>query len=124
MATRLFSIAVDAGNYISWFVTTQASFAVTVTLKDDVKQYFTKTKQSRNIEPPLALDAAVVAGSNLQMIVDIPSSTAILGTPHSNDILTDKGDIVGKEYTICLEDEKDQDYNDVAISIIAWKKKG
>ncbi len=109
---------------MSWFVTTQAAFKVTVTLKDSSREYFSKSKQNTNIDPPLACSYSTVYGDNLKITVDIPQSSQILGGPHSNDITTDDGTVVGKEFNLCLEDSGDKDYNDVAISIIAWKSKG
>lgn len=121
---REFNVPISKGYFMSWFVTTQAAFKITVTLKDDSKTYFSQSKQSINIDPPLAFSYSTVYGNNLKIKVDIPNSNQILGSPHSNDITTDDGIVVGKEFNLCLEDSKDMDYNDVAISIIAWKSRG
>lgn len=121
---REFNVPIPKGYFMSWFVTTQAAFNVTVTLKDSVREYFSKSKRSMNIDPPLACSYSTVYGDNLKITIDIPQSTQILGGPHSNDITTDDGTVVGKEFNLCLEDSGDKDYNDVAISIIAWKSKG
>jgi hypothetical protein len=121
---REFNVAIPKGYFMSWFVTTQAAFRITVTLKDDKKTYFSNTKQSTDIDPPLAYGYDYISGENLKIIVDIPQSKQILGSPHSNDITTDNGIVVGKEFNLCLEDSTDNDYNDVAISIVAWKNKG
>lgn len=95
-----------------------------MTLKDSKTKYFSESKQSVNIDPPLACKYSLVQGDNLKITVDIPQSDNILGAPHSNDITTEDGTVVGKEFNLCLEDSSDKDYNDVAISIIAWKCKG
>lgn len=121
---REFNVHIPKGYFMSWFVTTQAANKITVTLKDDSKEYFSASKQSTNIDPPLACNYSTIYGNNLKITVDIPKSSQILGGPHSNDITTDDGTIVGKEFNLCLEDSGDKDYNDVAISIIAWKSKG
>ena len=119
-----FNVPIPKGYFMSWFVTTQSSAEITVTLKDDSKTYFAASKQSIDIDPPLAISYSTIYGNNLKLIVDIPKSSQILGSPHSNDITTDNGTVVGKEFNLCLEDFTDKDYNDVAISIIAWKSKG
>lgn len=121
---REFNVPIPKGYFMSWFVTTQSSAKITVTLKDDSKTYFTESKQSADIDPPLAIGYSTICGDNLKLIVDIPQSSQIIGGPHSNDITTDNGTVVGKEFNLCLEDFIDKDYNDVAISIIAWKSKG
>lgn len=120
-----YNVPIPKGYYMSWFITTQAAFKVTVELKDDSgKLYFSEHKECTNIDPPLAIGYGTIAGNNLKISVDIPRSKQILGTPHSNDIMTDDGNIVGKEFNLCIEDSDDKDYNDVAISITAWKSKG
>ena len=121
---REFNVPIPKGYFMSWFVTTQAAFNITVTLKDNSTTYFSESKQSMDIDPPLACGYSTVHGDDLKITVDIPQSSQILGGPHSNDITTDDGTVVGKEFNLCLEDSGDKDYNDVAISIIAWKTKG
>ncbi len=121
---RSVSVQIPKNYYISWFVTTQTSCHVTVTLKDDKKTYFSESKNTTNISPPLAMSADFVSGDNLTLIIKIDNAEHILGTPHLNDILTDEGISVGKEFTMCIEDWEDKDYNDVAVSIIGWKKAG
>ena len=110
--------------YMSWFVTTQTAAHVRVKLADSKKTYFSKSRQSTKIDPPLAIGADFVSGDNLTVTITIDNAQHILGTPHLNDILTDEGISVGKEFTMCIEDWTDKDYNDVAISIIGWKGVG
>ncbi len=124
MAHRDCAVNIEKGYYISWFVTTQTSSLVTVTLKDSVKTYFSENKQSTEISPALALGDAIVEGDNLTLSIEVANDSELLGNPHSNDILTDSGNLAGKEYTLCMEDYTDNDYNDIAISIIGWKSKG
>lgn len=95
-----------------------------MTLRDSRRTYFTQSKRSTRISPPLALGSDFVQGEELTVIVDIPQSVSLKGVPHSNDIVTDLGNLVGKEFTLCLEDSGDDDYNDVAVSIIGWRNAG
>lgn len=118
-----YKVLIPKGYFMSWFITTQAANKVTVTLSDDKKTYMSKSRQRTQIAPPLDCYYSMVEGDNLKITVDIPSAKNILGAPHSNDITTDDGTVVGKEFTLCLEDDVDKDYNDVAISIIGWKNK-
>lgn len=97
---REFNVPIPKGYFMSWFVTTQSSAKITVTLKDDSKTYFTESKQSADIDPPLAIGYSTICGDNLKLIVDIPQSSQIIGGPHSNDITTDNGTVVGKEFNL------------------------
>ena len=116
--------AFPTGYYMSWFVTTQAAYLVNVKLLDTTTVYFQASKQSANIEPPLAQGAATIAGNNLQLIVDIPSSSRMDNSLNAFDITNDNGVAVGYGYNIFIEDATDSDYNDVSIMLVAWKNKG
>jgi hypothetical protein len=124
MAKQTWEIQMNQGYFMSWCVTTQAGNKVTVTLQDELVTYFSASKQSYLIDPPLSSGNAFVKGSKLSVTVDVPASSALLGSPYSSDILTSEGVIVGKVFNICIEDQTDKDYNDVAVSIIGWKSKG
>lgn len=119
-----FNVNIPKGYFISWFVTTQAANNVTVTIKDNKHEYLLNSKQSTDIRPELGVGADIVKGDGLKVIVRVDNAKHLIGSPHSNDITTDNGTVVGKEFTLCLEDYIDEDYNDVAISIIGWKSKG
>jgi hypothetical protein len=124
MATKICNVNIPNGWFMSWFVTTQAGNKVTVKLADSKTTYFEKSKQSTNIDPPLDIGYGFVEGSDIKLTVTVPAATALKGEPHANDILTTNGIIIGKEFTMCLEDWIDNDYNDIAISITAWKTRG
>jgi len=109
---------------MSWFIITQAGYKVDAVLRDNKTEYFHKWKQSRTIAPPLAQGYSFVEGDSLELVIDVKESKQLKGAPHSSDILNDSGDIVGKEFTLCIEDSDDQDYNDVAVSVFAWKNRG
>ena len=94
MAQKTFNIdAFPQGYFMSWFVTTQAAFAVTASLSDSSGTYFSGTKTSVNIEPPLAQGAANVGGTNLVLNINIPQSADILNSINSYNI-TYKGEEV------------------------------
>lgn len=125
MASKTFNIdSFPIGYYMSWFVTTQAAFKIDVKLFDSSKTYFDASKQSTDIEPPLAQGAGFISGNNLQMSVVDTQSSKLDGSINTYNITTNTGTIVGYGYSICIEDQNDQDYNDVAISLVAWKNKG
>jgi hypothetical protein len=125
MAQKIFNIdAFPQGYYMSWFVTTQAAFKVEASLQDSSETYFSNSKASTNIEPPLAQGANFIGGSQLCLTVNIPQSQKIDSSINTYVITSDTGTIVGYGYNISIEDQDDRDYNDVCISLVAWKNKG
>jgi hypothetical protein len=125
MASKTFNIdSFPKGYYMSWFVTTQAAFRVEAKLFDSAAVYFDKSKQSTDINPPLAQGAETLKGDNLQLTINEAASTKIDSSINTYNITTDNGSIVGYGYNICIEDENDKDYNDVSIALVAWKSKG
>lgn len=125
MATQTFNIdSFPKGHYMSWFATTQAEFLVKAKLFDDSKVYFEKSKQSRDIDPPLAQGADTIGGDNLKLTIEEPQSKVLDSSITAYNITTNDGSVVGYGYSICIEDQTDKDYNDVGISLVAWKSKG
>lgn len=124
MATKEVNVIVPKGYFMSWFVTYQTSGKVSVCIEDRKKVYLDKKNVTGKDFNVLSNDCACVENDGLKVRIGVEYSEQLLGTPHSNDILTDSGDVVGKEFTLCLEDYVDNDYNDVCISIIAWKGRG
>lgn len=45
----------------------------------------------------------------------------IIGQVHNGIIYKPDGSIAGSTYTICIEDETDNDYNDIYVTIASWK---
>ena len=125
MATKTFNIdSFPTGHYMSWFVTTQAAFLVNARLFDDKHEYFKASKKSTNITPPLAQGAGDIKGKNLKLTIDEPESDKLDSSINAYNITASDGSVVGYGYNICIEDQADKDYNDVCISLVAWKSKG
>ena len=115
--------AFEKGEYLSWFVTTQAAYEVTITLKDDSKTYFTGKKKGTNIAPPLAVGNDEYSGKNLRLEISIPESDDIKTLPTMSAIITNTGKIVGHNFICCGEDWIDANYSDFYINIVGWKHK-
>lgn len=125
MASKIFNIdSFPAGYYMSWFVTTQAAFLVKARLYDGSTVYFDSQKQSVDINPPLAQGAGFVQGGQVKLLIDEPQSTQLSSSINTYNITTNDGSVIGYGYNIAIEDLNDGDYNDVAISLVAWKNKG
>lgn len=113
----------ETGEYLSWFVTSQAANKVTVTLRDDKTQYFSESKDTTNIEPPLAVGSNRYVGKNLVLEISIPQSDEIRPLPAMHPIISDTGKVLGHSFTCCGEDWSDNDYNDFYINLVGWKSK-
>jgi len=125
MASKTFNIdSFPTGHYMSWFVTTQAAFMVKAKLSDDRTVYFEASKKSKNITPPLAQGAGDIKGKNLKLTIDEPDSSNLDSSINAYNITASDGSVVGYGYNICIEDQADKDYNDVCISLVAWKSRG
>ncbi len=125
MASRTFNISSFPKDYfMSWFVTTQAAYLVNAKLFDNSKTYFQNSKQSTNINPPLAQGAETIQGNNIQIIIDEPQSSNLSASINAYNITNDSGSVVGYGYNISIEDQSDNDFNDVCISLVAWRNKG
>lgn len=125
MANKTFSIdSFPSGSFMSWFVTTQAAFTVHAKLYDSKTTYFEGSRTSTNISPPLNQGFSDILGSNVKISIDVPQSNDLKSSINTYNITNDSGAIVGYGYNICIEDSGDADYNDISISLIAWKSKG
>lgn len=118
-------IAIDMpqGYFLSWFCTTQAMFDIHVTLKDECQTYFSGHKASTDINPPLAQGAGMLRGKDLRLTIDIPRSAKIRMETNKNIIEID-GVEVARSYAWFIEDQDDDDFNDMHLSLIGWKHKG
>lgn len=113
----------NKGQYVSWFVTTQAANTIKVKMYDSKKVYFDKQKSSMSIEPPLAQGSAFLEGDNA--VVEIESVQAKdLKTWHNMMQISSATDAsqVGSCFVLAGEDQNDEDYNDVYVNITAWNK--
>jgi hypothetical protein len=124
MASKEFAIPFPKGYYMSWFITTQAANKITATLIDDAKTYFSGSRQNTLINPPLAINADFVAADHLRVSIDSDGASQLKDRQNVSIITNDKGNEVGRIYNLCIEDWVDEDYNDVSVSLIAWKSKG
>ena len=125
MVKKDFSLEeIPSGYYLSWLVITQAAFNVHVTLRDSAKVYFSDSQASTAIEPPLARGADFVTGLGLKITVEEPQSSSLKSSINTYEVTDENGTMKGVGYNISIEDQNDSDYNDVSISLLAWKSKG
>ena len=126
MATKTISLQnIPQGWYMAWSINTQAAFNICVTLNDSKTTYVNNVcRASTNFMPPLSSGYQQVAGTNMQLVIVISSTDTIQTVLQPYSVPTPTGQIVGQGYTVLLEDSTDNDYNDLYVSIIAWKAQG
>lgn len=127
MASKTIKLGnIAKGEYLSWFATTQAAFSIQLKLYDNKTVYFDKTRQSRDIEPPMAQGSAQYIGDELSLYINIPQGDQkdLQTFLNTFTLLTPTGETVGHGFTVCGEDQHDADFNDFYLNVMGWKSKG
>ena len=110
---------------MSWFMTTQSSCKFEVILKDSSKTYVDVTRAQVNISPPLAIGYDTIAGSDLMLVVtNLSTSITLKSTTFNYSVVAPSNQIVGQGFSLCIEDNNDDDFNDLYVNLIAWVSKG
>lgn len=114
------------GYYLFWSVCTQCMYNCSVQMADNSGHvYFNSKKVSRSTNlQTLEQGNHLLNGEDLKLIVDIPESSAINQSIPSGAITDSNGLTVGYVYSFCIEDATDEDYNDIYINVVGWKKEG
>lgn len=114
-------------DYMLWSVCSQCYNTFTVRILDDKKEY-AKVKKSNTSTDVQKLEQKADfygGGGNLRVEVEFNDhSVDIKESIISGGVVDAHSNTVGYSYTYCLEDWEDEDYNDVYITITAWRKKG
>ena len=124
MSNVEFRIEIPKDYYMSWCVTTQADNTIKVKLYDSVSVYVNGSRRSIDIMPPLAINASNVNGEHLRLYIESSGIHKLKSNLVSYNLTAKNGAAVGIIYDICIEDYIDDDYNDVCVTIIAWKNRG
>lgn len=125
MATKTIPLElVPQGWYMSWFMGTQAAFNICVTLSDSAQTYVNNQCRQSTSFGILAQGFSRVGGTNMQLQVNIASSDNILVVNQPIVVPNVQGIAIAQGYTLAFEDASDQDFNDLYISILAWKSVG
>ena len=115
---------IPQGWYMSWFMSTQAAYNICVTLKDSAGTYVNNACRQSTQFGVLSEGFAQVAGTGMGIDVNISQSDNVLVVNHPVVVPNIQGVIVAQGYVLCFEDAGDQDFNDLYVSITAWKNKG
>lgn len=119
----------DKGQYMSWFVTTQAAKLIQVKLYDaDGNVYFYEHKQSTSINPPLAMGAEMIKATPVYLDIEVVNQTEDILAWFNNSSIQSATSTkkIGNSFILCGEDTPggDEDYNDVCVDITVWNTAG
>jgi hypothetical protein len=125
MATNTFPLAlIPSGWYMTWYMATMAGNSIQATLKDQSYTYVNATSPGGNGNFfLLAQGNSIVKAGGLSLTVNIPQAKLIqiAGGPL---VVTSpqSGLTIAAGYTLCYEDDVDNDFNDLFVSIMAWQR--
>lgn len=117
----------EKNDFMLWSVCSQTIQTFKVIIQDDKKIYATisKNMSEHNLVKLSQESAFYEGGNNLRIEVQFDDKKVnIKKSQTAGTIMDTQSNTVGFSYTFCMEDGTDDDYNDVYITIIAWKKKG
>lgn len=127
MAERTFEFdQFKKGDFLVWSVCTQTSMLSTTTMKVGNKNIFEvkKTTTASTLQFLGQGNYDLSESDTPKLIVSIPQSTDIKSSIVAGAISDSKARAVGYSYSICIEDWTDDDYNDIYINVVGWRKKG
>jgi cytosine deaminase len=123
--TRYIDIPFPQGFYLTACVSMQTALCITARLFDDQTSYFSFTQQSTKYKPYVLTELKQIKGSNLclDITIDGPGDykNLVKFAEQMRVIKDGSGNEKAWEYTIFVEDAQDDDYNDLYITLTAWK---
>lgn len=127
--TKAYDVSeIKQGYYVCWSVCTQCWNACSVKLTDEKgNQYFSYTKpfERSGVLKFLGQGHADCKGGKLALTVTCDTDTGeIKQSINSYNITDGEAATIGHGYNFCIEDSSDEDYNDIYIDLVAWKRKG
>ncbi len=120
---RELPVEIPQGYYMCFSFTTQAANKVYIKLYDETTVYLDEERQSTEPAPMVTGDG-YVQGEAMRLKLDIPASSNIEIRKNSWDITGPGGEVIARTMVFLVEDYIDYDYNDVILTITAWKEKG
>lgn len=120
---REIPVEIPKDYYMCFSFTTQAANRVYIKLYDEIETYLSAERQSTEPAPMVTGDSRV-KGDMMKLKLDIPASSGIEIRKNKWDITGPDGEIIARTIVFLVEDYIDYDYNDVILTITAWKEKG
>lgn len=125
MATKTISLPnIPQGWYMAWNMYTQAGNQIIITLADSSATYVNRAARASSSFGSLSSGFQQVAGTGLTLTIEVPAAASIKTVLQPSAVPAPNGNTVGQGYVVLLEDATDDDYNDLYISIMAWRTRG
>ncbi len=124
--TVKFPLEIPQGYYVVCMMQTQAAYLYKVRLTDDQDKDIINpmTRQSQNALPPVYADIASFRSNACYVVVEVSQSSNIDARIVCSDFNGIDNSLKVRNYTIVAEDNGDSDYNDLFLTITAYKSKG
>lgn len=119
--TKTYPIPFPQGWSMVWDMYTQSAAVIKVLLKDNSGTTYVSASRSGGVDPPLAHGHQKINGTGLQLTVTIP--VAGFKEQINTYVIYDKNSApAGYGFDLVAEDWVDEDYNDLYVSLVCWKK--
>ncbi|KYK29278.1 MAG: hypothetical protein AYK19_19965 [Theionarchaea archaeon DG-70-1] len=122
--TRTYEIqSFPKGWFMNWDIYKQAAAEYKVTLKDNTSPpYVNEVGAGEEIDPPLAHGHSFIRGENLQLTVEV--NKTIYEDCVNAYTIYHEGSPVAYGFNLFVENGRDNDYNDLNVFMVCWKRKG
>lgn len=109
-----------AGKIVLVNMTTQAGFTYRVVITDDAGTLFDETRRSSDRLPVISKTFVPRSGDlELEILCDSSSRLKTVRSEMSFD--DDNGALLARNYVFMVEDETDNDYSDLFLTVGSWK---
>jgi hypothetical protein len=111
--------------FICWNVCTYSAYESSIKLVDENNhEYFNfyKPHDQYGSFKFLGQNFSICHGNKLQIIINAEVDELIKQSINSYNITDSNALTIGHGYNLCIEDSNDEDYNDIYINLVGWKK--
>lgn len=122
-ASKTIPLGIPENYFVTVAMTTQAAFEIGVTISDNNDTYFCKKRQSMEVLP-IITETFFVKSDSAKMTIDVPNSTRLDARMEIMDIKNEQEVLISRTIAMVAEDSNDYDYNDLQITISAWRSRG
>lgn len=122
-ASKSIPLEIPENYFVIVSMTTQAAFQITVSITDSDNTYFNESRQSTEAIPIIS-KSFYTKSDMAELVIDVPQSVRLDVRMDTMDIKSDSEELINKTISLVTEDSYDYDYNDLLLTISAWKSKG
>lgn len=112
---------IPRGWFVGWKMDTAAHNKINVRLVDDSAIYVNNSSQGERPRKLLSEGYAQISSDNLKLEVTVDGANDIKFQQFWNPVTNSDNAIVAHGYNLFLEDAKDQDFNDLVVTMYASK---